>query len=84
MNLRYYLQGSPNEHAQTVMKQMGITYQQAVPQSIADQWWFFNCENVPDELPAYIEPLTNDPMSLVGYGLTEEDARKIKEWKGSE
>jgi hypothetical protein len=49
------------EHPQKVMKDLGITYEDATPQSIADQWWFWNCENVPDTLPRYLSELNVDP-----------------------
>jgi len=42
-------------HAQVVMKELGITYQHSTPQSIGDQFWFWNCENIPEKLPDYIE-----------------------------
>ncbi len=44
-----------NVHPQIAMKDMGITYKQAIPQSLGDQWWFQDCENVPDPLPLYLE-----------------------------
>jgi hypothetical protein len=63
------------KHAQTCMKELGITYQLAVPQSIGDCWWFFNCENVPDQLPEYlIERDFGDLNRLVGFGLSQSDA----------
>lgn len=66
-----------NRHAEVVMAELGITYQLATPQSICDQWWFWNCDNVPDSLPAYITPLGLDPMDCVGYGLSKADAESI-------
>lgn len=64
-------------HAQTVMKDLGITYMYAVPQSIGDMWQFWRCENIPADLPAYIYPLKADPMQCIGYGLTREMAERI-------
>lgn len=62
-------------HPQRVMLDMGITYRYAVPQSIADQWWFLDCQNVPDELPKFITTMDNfDPHKAVGYGLSKEMA----------
>ena len=46
-----------NRHAQVVMKELGITYKHGIPQTLGDQWWFLNCENIPDELPKYITEL---------------------------
>jgi hypothetical protein len=65
------------EHAQAVMKRLGITYQHATPQSLSDSWWFWNCENVPDELPSYLEPLNLAPHKAIGWGLSKELADSI-------
>lgn len=70
-----------NRHAQLVMKELGITYQKSTPQSICDQWWFWNCENVPEKLPSYLEELRLDPMDCVGNGLSKEDALIIRDYK---
>ncbi len=59
------------------MKRLGITYQHATPQSMGDQWWFWNCENVPDVLPPNITELEIDPMLAVGHGLSMEMAKEI-------
>ena len=68
-----------NNHAQKIMKDLGITYQHATPQSISDQWWFWNCRNIPEDLPSYITELKiDDPMTRVGWGLSEEKAQEIK------
>lgn len=83
MHLRYYypeaLEFRVKEHAEIVMKEMGITYQYSTPQSMGEQWWFWNCQNVPEPLPSYITPLDLDPMDCIGYGLSPEEAGKIKE-----
>ncbi|MNS70357.1 hypothetical protein D3C72_1036990 [compost metagenome] len=63
------------KHAQLCMKELGITYQLAVPQSMGDCWWFFNCENVPAELPEYLrERDFGDLNTLVGFGLSQKNA----------
>lgn len=67
-----------SRHPQIVMKELGITYQHAVPQSVADCWQFFNCENIPKQLPRWIEEIKVDPMELIGWGLDKETAEKIK------
>jgi hypothetical protein len=67
-------------HPQTVMKELGITYQHATPQSMGDQWWFWNCENIPEDLPKYLTSLNLDPMECIGYGLSQEDAKKIQDY----
>lgn len=77
MHLRYNMYGAPNGHPQKVMRELGITYQHSTPQSIGDQWWFWNCQGVPDELPKYLTDLVLDPMECIGYGLSKEDAEKI-------
>lgn len=67
-----------SRHPQKVMKALGITYQIAVPQSINDSWEFWNCENVPDKLPAYIEARNDaDPMKHTGWGLSQQDAELL-------
>ncbi len=70
-----------HEHPQVQMKNLGITYQQATPQSIADCWWFWNCENVPDVLPEYFRWQEIDPMGCIGYGLSLTMAEKIRDYK---
>jgi hypothetical protein len=70
---------SSTGHPQEVMKELEITYQIAVPQSIADQWWFWNCENIPDPLPEYLSELDLDPMDCIGYGLSAEEAIMIRD-----
>ena len=80
MHLRFdcYYQ---TEHAQKQMRDLGITYQHATPQSMGDQWWFWNCENIPCKLPDHITELKLDPMEQIGWGLSKEDAEKIRDWK---
>lgn len=69
------------EHPQEVMRGLGITYQHSTPQSIADCWWFWNCENIPEILPEYLSIMDNDPVECIGWGLSEEDANKILNYK---
>lgn len=78
-------QKSCNEqrHPQQVMKNLGITYTHATPQSIADQWWFWDCNNAPAELPKYLTYLDVDPMEFIGFGLTKEIAKSIKSLKST-
>ncbi len=83
MHLKFNYNGAwdskDNRHAQTVMKELGITYQHSTPQSLGDQFWFWNCKNIPEALPEYITELTANPMECIGYGLSKEDAEKIVE-----
>ena len=71
-----------NRHAQKVMRDLGITYQDSTPQSLGEQFWFWNCENVPEQLPAFITELEVDPMKCIGYGLSKEGAEKIRDYVG--
>ena len=65
-------------HAQKYMRSLGITYEHATPQSIADCWWFWNCSNVPNPLPAALAILKITPREAIGYGLTKEDAKRLE------
>lgn len=64
-------------HAQVVMRELGITYQHAVPQSVADCWNFFNCDGNLDNLPPYLTEMKSGPQSYVGHGLSQETADKL-------
>ena len=70
-------------HAQVVIKELGITYQHSTPQSMGDQFWFWNCENVPDVLPKYLSVADWNPMEMIGWGLSKEDAEKIRDYVSS-
>lgn len=78
ISLRFSIQGAhengETRHAQEVMRALGITYAKATPQSMADQWWFWNCENVPAELPAFLSRLDLKPHKAIGHGLSKADA----------
>jgi hypothetical protein len=65
-------------HAQEYMRKLGITYEHATPQSIADCWWFWGCRNVPDPLPAALRILKVAPRDAIGYGLSKEDAKRLQ------
>ena len=84
ITLNFYTASYENEnrHPLDIMKFLGITYQHKTPQSMGDCWWFWNCENIPDVLPSYIKELEiDDPLKYVGWGLSEEDALKIKNYE---
>lgn len=68
-------------HPQKAMVELGITYQYATPQSMGDQWWFWNCENLPDNLPPFLTVLELDPMEQIGFGLNLEQAEQIRDYK---
>lgn len=85
-HLRYCMMGAminhdESRHPQKVMKELGIDYQHATPQSMGDQWWFWNCENIPDDIPGFITDLNLDPMECIGYGLSKENAEKIRDYE---
>lgn len=85
MHLRYCLMSAGidcgiTKHPQVVMKELGIICQHSTPQSMADQWWFWNCENIPDEMPKFLTPLKLDPMTCIGFGLSLSDAEKIRDY----
>lgn len=75
---------TPEGHPQEIMEKLNITYQHSTPQSIADQWWFWNCKNIPDPLPPYLDVLTADPMEMIGWGLSKEMAEEIRDYKHTE
>lgn len=79
MHLRYDMYSAPNKHPQQVMEDLAITYQHATPQSIADQWWFWNCEGVTDTLPCFLSALDVDPMECIGWGINLETAEAISD-----
>ena len=68
MHLRYSLEwfgyeneeGIKEEHPMKMMENLGITYKHGVPQSIGAQWWFLDCENIPNPLPPYLEEMKLD------------------------
>ena len=69
-------------HPQKTMKDLGISYQYSVPQSISDSWEFWNCENVPEDIPGFLKIVKWNPMDHVGYGLNIEQAKQIRDYKG--
>ena len=58
------------------MKALNITYQLAVPQSMTDTWWFFNCENVREI--SRLKVMTVTAQQCVGWGLSQHMADEIK------
>jgi len=68
-------------HPQAVMKAVGITFQHAMQQS-PGEWWFWNCENVPERLPKYLSEINLDPTECIGFGLSREGAEKIQGYGG--
>lgn len=65
-------------HAQEIMRDLGINYEHATPQSMGDCWWFWNCTNIPDDMPSYItESKSRNPISCIGWGLNAETAHRL-------
>lgn len=64
--------------ASDFMKALGITYQLAVPQSMTDTWWFFNCDNMSDAMPSRLRVLDKTAQQCVGWGLSQHMAEEIK------
>lgn len=59
MNLSYSMtaaifQHNEKRHPQEVIKALGIEYDRAECFATSDHWVFYNCRNVPEELPAFI------------------------------
>lgn len=54
---------------QIVMSELGITYEKSIPQSMADQWWLFNCQH--GELPSYITEMKCDGRMASQYKLPD-------------
>lgn len=70
-------------HPIELMKSLGITYQHITPKTILEQYWFWNCENIPNILPEKVNILeVKSPFEMVGYGLSKEDAEKISNYQG--
>lgn len=67
--------------ASDFMKALGITYQLAVPQSMTDTWWFFNCDNMSDAMPSRLRVLDTTAQQCVGWGLSQQMADEIKAWR---
>lgn len=81
MHLRFDMrdayEAGATDHPQQIMSDLGISYYHSTPQSIADQWWFWCCENVPEPLPPYLTELKVDPRDCVGQGLDNDLAESI-------
>ena len=64
VNLRYdYVAADKfgeKRHAQEVFDGLGITYKKFIPQTIGDQIWFSDCQNIPENLPDYITVIDFD------------------------
>lgn len=72
-HLRYDCMGAAysgeSRHPQEVIRELGITYERAIPQSMGDQWWLFNCQH--GELPKYITEMKCDNWMAKQYLLPD-------------
>jgi len=88
MHLRFslidaFIEHKEDAHPQEVMRALGITYQHSTPQSMGNQWWFWNCEGNTVDMPSYLTPLNiDDPKRLIGFGLNADQAEMIKNYTG--
>ena len=87
LNIRYDMMtahfiSKETRHPQEVMEELGVSYKKAVPQTIMDQWWFFDCKGitVPEMMNYdFLALLREDPTFAVGHGLSEEDVKQLLE-----
>lgn len=57
-----------NIHPEIIMRAIGITYKIAIPQSIAAQWWFLNCDNITENgLPDFLSYLKCSESEYLRY-----------------
>lgn len=63
-NLRYDLYAAAlareNRHPEVVMRELGITYQDATPQPTGAQWLLWDCENLPAAMPKFLTEITSE------------------------
>lgn len=76
-SLRRADESGVRQHAELQMKQLGITYIEAVPQSMYDSWEFWGCDNIPEDLPEYLKAYNNSPLNYIGFGLSAIEAIKL-------
>ena len=80
-DLRTAYDSGATKHPQHEISALGIIYQRSTPQSMGNCWWFWNCENVPEVLPGYLEVLDINPMDAIGFGLSQKEAEMIRDYK---
>ena len=51
-------------HPEKVMRELGITYDGATPQSVPDSWQFWYCRNVPVNLPSFLSLIRDKKGTL--------------------
>lgn len=75
IHLRYDIMGAhydagEERHPEVVLRELGITFENSIPQSMGDQWWLFNCK-FDRELPKYITEMKADTWMVGNYKLPE-------------
>lgn len=83
-NTRKALESGVVQHPIKVLHDLGITYLHITKQSVYEEFWFWNCENVPETLPSYLELAGWNPMDLIGYGLSKSEAERIRDYNKEE
>lgn len=61
------------------LKRLGIKYKYWVPQTMGDQIWLLDCEDLPEELPYYLnyKDVPQDHNQWVGWGINKEVAEDL-------
>jgi len=67
-------------HPVVDIKRLGITFRGATQQAHCDLWWFWYCENIPDELPPHIEAVAIGSIECIWVGLSQEQAERIRDY----
>lgn len=57
--IQYSFVDKIKKHPQEFINDLGITYKKCEPMPIGDCWLFFDCENIPNVLPSFIEIIEN-------------------------
>ena len=53
----YHPDNNPQGHPQKIMRELGIEWDESIPESLFDCWIFKGCTNVPDKLPPCIRAI---------------------------
>ena len=73
-HLRYDVYGAglvgEMRRPEEVLREIGVEFECAIPQSMGDQWWLFNCTH--GELPKYITEMKANTWLVNQYKLPKE------------
>ena len=76
----YPRKDSANSKPIQKMTELGITWEKHFVSTISDCVFFFNCKNIPEAIPQYIQVQENrSPLEFVGCGLSENEANQLIE-----